>query len=752
MYLKQVNKILLTSMISICTANVAFASNKTSDIIHEVTSYEESAYGPLKGYIAKKSSTGSKMDLDIKEIPQSVSVITNDMMKTRNTQTIQNTTSYTSSITQIYGENGDTTTNYGYIIGIGQIYKSSFLDGLKLGYYSFTNPKTDMYAVEKVEILKGPASVLYGASSPGGLLNLQSKKANNNNNKEIIISINDKKSKSISLDINNIITEDLSLRLTGKFTSTPLTDSSYNDEKLYFFNPSIKYYINDNTSIDILASFAKDIMPGAGIASGAGHVLTYHKEISKYQNVFSQGNPVVASMIEAAAQKATDANLSNSLIIGNNSDILERKTISLSTLLNHKINDSLEINSNIRVSKLDGKYLNSFFDGKEMSTFISSFNYTNIPLSQSKYVFDLETLAMDNNIQYKWNTSNVENTSMFGLDIQVQEANKKMYRNLPYNLNLLNPDYSKNIGTHTNLLSKENEKLKPVALYVQNQAKINEKIILSTALRYDKVKKESKDTVLNTSSTQNDNNISGRIGLAYIFDNGFTPYASYSTSFSTNPGTGKNGKSYIPSIGKQFEIGAKYKLKQFNTFISAAAYKIEETNILTTDPQDDNFSIQESSSDIKGLEFDITMEPINNLNMIISLSKISAKEVNPLDPKLDGSKITSVPDMSASLWSDYTIKKTKIGDLKFGAGLKYIGKIVISVKEDFDILNGSPTTKRKVDAYTLVDAMIGTKYKDINFAFNVANIFDKQARVNPASTQYSLTSGRSYNFSLKYGL
>ena len=144
------------------------------------------------------------------------------------------------------------------------------------------------------------------------------------------------------------------------------------------------------------------------------------------------------------------------------------------------------------------------------------------------------------------------------------------------------------------------------------------------------------------------------------------------------------------------------------------------------------------------------MEPINNLNMIISLSKISAKEVNPLDPKLDGSKITSVPDMSASLWSDYTIKKTKIGDLKFGAGLKYIGKSVKSVKEDFDILNGSPTTKRKVDAYTLVDAMIGTKYKDINFAFNVANIFDKQARVNPASTQYSLTSGRSYNFSLKY--
>ena len=252
MYLKQINKILLTSMISICAANVVFASDKSSDITHEVTSYEESAYGETKGYRANKSSTGSKMDIDITEIPQSVSVITKDLMEVQDAQTIQKAIAYTAAIAQPNGENGDNRFNWATIRAGTSLYTTTFLDGLKLGYYSFAIPKTDMYAVEKVEILKGPASVLYGASSPGGLLNLQSKKANNNNNKEIIISINDKKSKSISLDINNIITEDLSLRLTGKFTSTPLTDSSYNDEKLYFFNPSIKYYINDNTSIDVL--------------------------------------------------------------------------------------------------------------------------------------------------------------------------------------------------------------------------------------------------------------------------------------------------------------------------------------------------------------------------------------------------------------------------------------------------------------------------------------------------------------------
>ena len=185
MYLKQVNKILLTSMISICTANVAFASDKTSDITHEVTSYEQSAYGETKGYVLTKSSTGSKMDIDITEIPQSLSVVSSDMMNDRAVQSIQNVTSYTSAVLQSLGENGDTRANYGTLRGISYLYKSSFLDDLKLLWGSHAVPTIDPYSLQRVEILKGPSSVLYGASAPGGLLNMQSKKPNNIASKEI---------------------------------------------------------------------------------------------------------------------------------------------------------------------------------------------------------------------------------------------------------------------------------------------------------------------------------------------------------------------------------------------------------------------------------------------------------------------------------------------------------------------------------------------------------------------------------------
>ena len=174
MYLKQVNKILLTSMISICTVNVAFASDKTSDITHEVTSYEQSAYGETKGYVLTKSSTGSKMDIDITEIPQSLSVVSSDMMNDRAVQSIQNVTSYTSAVLQSLGENGDTRANYGTLRGISYLYKSSFLDDLKLLWGSHAVPTIDPYSLQRVEILKGPSSVLYGASAPGGLLNMQS--------------------------------------------------------------------------------------------------------------------------------------------------------------------------------------------------------------------------------------------------------------------------------------------------------------------------------------------------------------------------------------------------------------------------------------------------------------------------------------------------------------------------------------------------------------------------------------------------
>ena len=213
----KLSNILCASIISVCTSSLLYAEETSSDIVQDVIGYEDSAYGQQKGFVATKSSTGSKMDIDIREIPQSVSVVTNDMMSTIGAQSIQNVTSYISSINQSYGENGDTRTNYGQLRGIGYLYKSTFLDGMKLLYGGHLIPKTDPYSLERVEVLKGPASVLYGASAPGGLINMQSKVPTIEPLKEVGISYASNNNKSVFADISDAINKKTLFRLTGKY-------------------------------------------------------------------------------------------------------------------------------------------------------------------------------------------------------------------------------------------------------------------------------------------------------------------------------------------------------------------------------------------------------------------------------------------------------------------------------------------------------------------------------------------------------
>ncbi|NQY21948.1 MAG: TonB-dependent siderophore receptor [Campylobacteraceae bacterium] len=730
-------------------------SSKSSSNLGEVEIIEnnfKNAYGDTKGYLTTNSSTGSKMDMDITEIPQSISVITKDLMEIRNAQTIQQALAYTSAIAMNSGENGWPGINLSSLRGGNLLYNSTFLDGLKLANTNIAIPSTDMYAVEKVEILKGPSSVLYGASSPGGLLNLQSKRANSTNSKEILISSGTKQNNTLAFDINNSISEDVFLRLTAKYNTKEKIADGYKKGKSYFFNSALKYYLGDDTTLDFLASYSKEHIPGGAIAKSEDTILTFHNDIAKHKDFFAQmmGNPAIAGMIQNATDTLNQANIPSTLVLGQKDNNLDKEMISFATLLNHKINDSLEINSKLRFSKLDGRDINTAFDASQMFSLISSFDYTKVPLIQYKDKFDLKSFAMDTNIQYKWDTQNIQNTSMLGLDIKSQKSTDKRHNEHAFQFDLLNPDYKKDIGSFTEVKTDKETKVKQIGLYAQNQAKINNNFIVSTALRYDTVKQEDKKKIQNTSSSQSDHKVSGRLGLAYIMNSGITPYISYSTSFVPNIGNDKDGNSFIPSVGKQIELGVKYKIESLNGLLTSSIYQIEETNIVSADPSSPGDSIQDKNSLIKAFELDLTIEPIENLNIIISYTKMSSEAKDTKNPIREGKKLNGVADSNFAIWSDYTFKKTTIGNLNIGAGVKYIGGNRSIQNDVFDLEHGSPVKVTKIDSYTLADARIGTTYKNMNFAFNVANIFDKQAKINPYPTNYRLTRGRTYNFSLKY--
>ena len=742
MKINHLNTLLYTSMISVFTANLMFAQDiKNTDITHDVVGFEESAYGETKGYLTKKSSTGSKMNVDISEIPQSMSVITKDMISTRNAQSIQTVTSYTSAIANPYGENGDTRTNYGVIRGIGYIYKSSFLDGLKLLHADQMVPKIDPYALERVEVLKGPASVLYGASGPGGLLNLQSKKPSNSPSKEVGLTYSSFNNKTIFADLNDKVNDKLLFRMTGKYKKGD-NELQRSTNESYFFNPSLTYLIDDNTTIDFLASIAKDEIKGLGMTySASKNIINYHNSI------IAAGGAALNPTLPTQATEINNANLSSDMLIGlPDQEVFEKNHKSITSSLNKVINDDLKFKSTFRYMKMDGKMNYSSPSPSNLAQLYV--NLSNLPMEFIESESDTKTFAMDNNLEYKWNTSNTSNTSLFGLDIQQVDLNVKTKDAVQYNFEILNPDYSQKVTSASTFKKDEKTKTKQIGLYAQNHMKINENFVVSASLRYDKLEQKNTNNLTNTSSTQKDNNLSSRLGFVYLFENGISPYITYSTSFQTNIGSDKNGKNFEPSIGKQIEIGTKYKPKNMNALFTIAAYKLEQEDNLAKDPSNSNYKIQQGDVEVKGIEFDAIINPSENSNIVFSITKSKGKEVNMANPIYEGRDLGDLPKLTASLWTDYTFKKTIIGDLKLGAGIKYIGKNKGLSTDYFSA--GRPQKLFDVKAYTLTDALIATNYKNTNIAFNVYNVFDKNAQINNNLIQSGETQGRTFNLTMKY--
>ncbi len=757
MNLKTLNRFVLTSMISICTANIAFAQSKTSDITHEVSSTGQSAYGELKGYVATKSSTGSKMDIDIAEIPQSVSVITNDMISIKNEASVQSLIAYDSSVSFPSGLM-DLRTNYGKIRGLDLIYNSTFLDGLKQVPYGAAMPFVFPYALERIEILKGPSSVLYGDSGPGGLLNLQSKKANTTNSAEVGISYGSNQSKSVFTDINRKINENLFVRVTADYSKADAQlDESSTDS--YFLNPTVKYLIDDNTSLDVSASFAKHSIDSLGLGySGAPANLVYQNSVLKNFDALNTiaGGFLNKAALTKSAKELNDIYLKDNMFIGlADYELFEKKQTSITATLNKEINTNLNLTSSIRFNKISA---NTYFSQPDSAGMLTptgplfTADLSKFPMSFIESESEIKSIILDNNLQYNWGSKNIENSSIFGLDIQKSKGKKQRTKPVAYVYNLKNPNPHQKI-TRTNLLStKENQDITQLGLYASNNMKINSKYVLSTSLRYDKINDKIENEISGSKNTQKDDNISGRVGLIYLMDNGMSPYVSYSTSFQTNFGTTKSGSAFKPSTGKQIETGIKYRPENINMFATLSIFDLSLEDAVEVDPNDTSFKIQDSEQNVKGIELNITASPLENLNLVFSLAKLHSEYKKAGYSFLKGKSVSRVPELTASLWTDYTFSKSKLGKIKIGAGIKYIGELSSYQGDNLNPAHVFPGNygleKFTAKSYTLADAMIATQLDKWNISLNIYNLFNKKATTGGYTDSVSLSPIQERTFKL----
>ncbi|MGP9812885.1 TonB-dependent siderophore receptor [Rhodopseudomonas sp. NSM] len=674
------------------------------------TSAAETATGPVAGYVAGRSASGSKTDTALIETPASVSVVTRDQISDQGAQSVSQALRYTAGtfvdlrpssrydIVPVRGFGNNNGPLQGFV---------GFQDGLKLQRgISFAVPTVDSYGLERVEVLRGPASILYGQSSLGGLVNLVSKKPTEKAFGEIELSGGTWDRKQAAFDLGGPAdTEGKWLyRMTGLARDSGTQVSGTEDQR-YMIAPALTYRPSLDTTLTVLANYTYDPNSWYSVFLPARGTVTANP-FGQIPTSFNVGDP--------------------------NYEVFSRKQASVGYQFEHRFNNALAVRQNLRYMNLA-----TDFQGVSFSGFGANLHTLN--RSKSKVLEQVDTLALDNQVEAKLSTGPFSHTVLFGLDYQYADASRKLGSSAAVpSIDFLNPVYGTISATpafQTDATQVNNQ----FGVYLQDQIKFD-RLVLMLSGRHDRAGFDYRQTTLSTNArtlaSQSDDAWTYRVGALYHFDSGFAPYVSYSTSFEPVTGTvlSFDRTAFKPTTGEQIEGGLKYEMPGQRLLATIAGYELTQRNVQTADPNPTHVgcsgvatarcSIQTGAVQTRGVEVEVKASLDFGLDLIGSYTYQDMKITETNTATELGKRPVQVPEHLAALWGLYHFKHVSsgpLGGLSLGAGVRYVG-------ESF----GDSINTLVVPSYTVTDAALhydleylSPSLKGTRFSINASNLFDK---------------------------
>jgi iron complex outermembrane receptor protein len=643
---------------------------------------QESAWGPVGTIVAKRSATGTKTDTPLVKTPQSVSVITRQQMDTLQPTSVKEALGFTPGV--MVGSRGSSNAyDAVYIRGFGSVNQNEYLNGLKLQGDFFNEASIDPYFLERVEVLRGPSSVLYGKSSPGGVVALVSKRPTTEPLREIQFKMGTNNLFQTGFDFSDALDDNgvYSYRLTG-LASDADDQQEMAKRKRYTIAPAFSWRPDDRTNLTILSYFQDD--PNVG----------YYGWLPK----------------EGTVENAPYGKLPTNFNEGEASNKFARQQQLIGYSFDHDFNDTFTVRQNLRYSKIHSDQNSIYGVG------IQPTNPNMLNRSVSISDEHLNSFTVDTQGQAKFATGQVDNTLLVGVDYMRMRNDINAYFGSANPLDLANPQFgddSKFNLSPTNRLDRQEQ----TGVYVQEQGEWNN-WILTAGTRYDWAKTSTDDRVNKKTTDQNDRKLSSRVGLNYLFDNGISPYVSYSESFEPQAGATYGGVPFDPSRGKQYEAGVKYMPKDRPVSATLAVFHLTKTNNLTSDPENLFFSVAGGEIRSQGVELEGKAALTANINVLASYTYTDAEYTE--DNSFQGNTPAIIPKHMASLWGDYTFHETALSGLTLGAGVRYTGSTY-----------GDEANTFKVPDYTVWNTVIKYDLARFNLpgssvALNVNNLFDKE--------------------------
>lgn len=660
--------------------------------------------GPVQGYVAEQSTIGTRVDSSILEIPQSVSVVTRRQMDIQQPASSSSALRYTAGATsEKYGGNG----SYIDITRIRGVDADYYLDGLRIiGNPGSWLPQIDPYSLERIEVLRGPSSAIYGQGTGGGIVNQVSRRPQEVEQHEVSLQFDNFNRKHIGLDSSGAVNDDGSLlyRITasGLDTEGQIEDVRH---KRFYLAPSLTWRPNSQTSWTILATHSRE------------------PDLPNYNSL-----PAVVLGLDDSAYPEIDRKRNFTDMDFEDSS---RDQNSLSSFFEYDFGNSWTFSSNARYMDLRSDIQRGIVYGYQEVDGLPQLRgyYEQTPAKVS-------TFSMDNYLSGNLELEATTHTILAGIDYSSGTLENELYSVGPVLFDPYGPEYRPDIMPDFTASRqapwKSQQDFTRIGAYLQDQIAYD-RWLVTLGVRHDWSTTDDETHSYSPTArltNQDDTKWSGRAGLSYQFDAGLAPYISYSTSFDPLLGTDYKGDAFVPVESRQAEVGIKYQPAGSGTLLSAAVFQLEQTNVKTSDADHLGFNTQAGKVRTRGLDLQATTELARNLNLMASYTYLDNELVE--DALYQGNSLTQTPEHSASAWMDYQFGHGPLYGLQVGGGVRYLGKTFADPSNDFEV----PSATLLDMALTYQLGFLSPDLSGASLAVNVSNLTDEQYVASCTSRLY----------------
>jgi iron complex outermembrane recepter protein len=631
-----------------------------------------------EGYNPSNTSVGTRTDTPLRDIPQSITVVPQEVLRD------QSATNITEALRNVPGVSQSSRSrdlgSVFFIRGFGVFASGGSSDFLRNGLRETGEVLSELTPnIESIEVLRGPASVLYGQSSPGGSINFVTKQPLNDPFYEVEASVGSYDSYQGAIDL-----------------SGPLNDSG---TVLYRLNAA---YLDEGSFVDFYDRRQFTIAPVVSVALGERTRFILEGEYTDTSQAGVSSLPAIGTVFSNPnGEIPRDRNV-------NEPDSYEVQALSrVGYRLEHQFSDNWSIQHAFQFKPIRR-------DG--VSLYNVSLDADNRTLNRAVefFSFDVDAYDLNVNLTGRFATGSIDHQLVFGVDLNRYEDKFTLFEGTAAPLDLFNPTYGQPFGEPIRVREARFSQ-DTLGIYLQDQVTLTPNLKLLLGGRFDLATQASQDLVANTETSQTSDAFTPRLGIVYQPIEPISLYASYSNSFNPIEGTSFEGDLFQPERGTQYEVGVKADVNDRLT-ATLALYELTRSNVLTPDTRPgippDQFSIQTGEQRSRGVELSIQGEILPGWNIFAGYAYTDARVTEDNSIPV-GARLDRIPENTFNLWTSYEIQRGSLRGLGLGIGFFFVGEKPAGLPSEFEL-----------PSYLRTDAAIYYQRDRFRAAVNLKNLFD----------------------------